>query len=387
MSNNRKIYLVQILTSVSIWMTLVCCIWNVGFCQNLSPIKLGVMSFCFSGAMALFNGLMAMMIKPTKAKTIMIVASLVDIMVYMLMYRTDIQKNAIFIYIFVVASCFSIISIAKDKMFAVISVQCSDNSEKIFKLLRFLGPILGGILTQLISYNNLMVLNVILLICALIIELGIVAVDTDEELEKEETHYIKTNFYDNNQKIFRIFLVMTFIITISIQMIDAQLATVFHIVDNAAAIFIGLCIGISGIGVFFISCFYEKYFVKESFFYAGFLGMGSLMMLAGWYFTVNHGANLLVVFLMFFLGGVCWQIVMSTHENIIKSVTDYDKMMMLFTIVGILVIFSYSIGAIVSGYIVKAIGIEKLYIGIGCVLVVTAGIGCVIKKILFPHKA
>lgn len=384
--NRTKIYGIQLFTSITIWITLVCCIWNIGYCEKISPIELGIMSFCFSGAMALFNGIMSMVIKPTKAKSIMIFAILLDIMTYILLWNTELDKNMVFVYVFVVASCYSIISIAKDKMFAVVSIECGECSEHIFKLLRFLGPILGGIIVKVLSFQQVMLLCIILLFASTLIAFTVEKTTTDEELVKTETHYVTTNFYDKNRKIFGIFLVMTFIITICIQMIDAQLATVFQLVNNVSAIHIGLCIGISGIGVYVISCFFEKYFTKEVFLYVGFIGMGILMVLAGNYFIRCESVLVWIIMCMFFFGGICWQIVMSTHENIIKSISDRDKMMLIFSVIGILIIFSYSLGAIASGYIVKSIGIEKMYILIGWILIEAAIIGKILISLIFPKK-
>ena len=374
MNNVKKLYAVQVLTSVSIWTTLVCCIWNIGYCNGITPVRLGVMSFCFSGAMALFNGLMSALIRPTSAKAVMISAAAADILINLLMHITPSDKNHVFVLIFLTASCFSIISIAKDKMLSVVSSESAGTSEKIFRLLRFTGPILGGIIVEILAYENIMILNMVLLFVSGIIMLAIERPQTDIEAEKQETHYITSDIYDKNRKVFVVFLSLTFVVTICIQMIDAQLAVVFREVSDVSAKHIGLCIGISGIGVFTIATFFERYFVKEIFFHAGMAAMGILMVASGLYFRHTTDAKLAMIFALFMFGGICWQTVMSTHENIIKSVRD-DTMMKLFTAVGIIIIFSYSTGALASGFIVQKIGIASLYILIGAVLFIAAVAG------------
>lgn len=385
MKNVKKLYAVQVLTSVSIWTTLVCCIWNIGYCNVISPVKLGIMSFCFSGAMALFNGLMSAIAKPTAAKTIMLTAAAIDILINFLMKITPSGSQHIYAYIFIIASCFSVISIAKDKLLSVESAESADKSEKIFKLLRFTGPILGGIITEFVAYDKIMILNMILLFIAGTIMLTLERPKTDTEKEKHETHYITSDIYNKNKHVFIVFLLLTFVVTTCIQMVDAQLAEVFREVNNVSAMHIGFCIGISGIGVFLISTFLEKFFVKEVFFHGGVAAMGILMVSAGLYFRNTANAKLTIIFIMFMLGGICWQTVMSTHENIIKSV-ETNSMMMLFSAVGIIVIFSYSAGALASGFIVEKIGVASMYILIGTILLSSALIGKLLTGILLRRN-
>lgn len=385
MKNVKKLFAVQIFTSVSIWTTLVCCIWNIGYCNGISPVKLGIMSFCFSGAMALFNGLMSAVIRPTAAKAIMLTAVAADILINFLTKITPSNNNRVYIYIFIIASCFSIISIAKDKLLSVESAESAEKSEKIFKLLRFTGPILGGIITECVAYDRIMITNMILLLIAGTIILTIERPKTDTEKQKHETHYITSDIYDKNKKVFIVFLILTFIVTICIQMVDAQLAEVFREVKDVSAMHIGFCIGISGIGVFLISTFFERFFVKEIFFHGGVAAMGILMAAAGCYFRNTENAKLTIIFVMFMLGGICWQTVMSTHENIIKSV-ETNSMMKLFSAVGIIVIFSYSTGALASGFIVEKIGVASMYILIGVILLSAAFTGKLLTEILLVRK-
>lgn len=382
-NNNKKIFIVQIITSISIWSTLVCFIWNIGYCHKLSPIMLGVMSFCFSGAMALFNGIMSVVIRPMKAKKIMIVAGIIDILIYSLLYFTPINNKIIFIMIFILSACYSVISISKDKMFSVLSTEYGNKSEIIFKILRFTGPILGGVIISIMSYKEVIILNIVLLVFAQIIMFIIDNCSTNNEVQKKENRYITSEFYNKNQNIFRVLFVMIFVLTVFIQVIDAQLVTVFRMADNVLPVYIGLCIGISGIGVLVISCFMEKNFIKEGYIYMGSIGMGALMIIAGNYLLICKEVHIIALIIMFFIGGICWQIVMSTLENIIKSITDYNKMMGLFSNIGIILMVSYSLGSLLSGVIVNVIGIERVYISIGYILITVAAIGYILVKMLF----
>ncbi|MCR5021530.1 MFS transporter [Ruminococcus sp.] len=385
MNNIKKLYAVQILSSVSIWTTLVCCIWNIGYCGNITPVRLGVMSFCFSGAMALFNGIMSAVLRPTTGKAAILAAAAADILVNLLMHITPSDQKRVFVYIFLTASCFSIISIAKDKLLASASAQSAEKSEKIFKLLRFTGPILGGIITGFATYERIMLINILFLFASAVIAITLEKPQDDTEKEKQETRYIASDKYDKNRNLFTVFLSLTFIVTICIQMVDAQLAEIFRAINNASAQHIGLCIGISGIGVFIISTFLERYFVKESFFQSGIAAMGILMAGAGIYFKNTENARLAVVFLIFMLGGICWQTVMSTLENIIKSVRD-NSMVKYFSAVGMIVIFSYSAGALASGFIVDKIGIASMYILIGIILIMSAIAGKILTGIVLGRN-
>ncbi len=385
MNNIKKLYAVQILSSVSIWTTLVCCIWNIGYCGGITPVRLGVMSFCFSGAMALFNGIMSAVLRPTSGKTAILAAAAADILVNYLMHITPSVQKRVFVYIFLTASCFSIISIAKDKLLASASAESADISEKIFKLLRFTGPILGGIITGLMPYERIMIMNMILLLAAAVIALTLKKPRDDTEKEKQETHYIVSDKYEKNKNVFTVFLSLTFVVTICIQMVDAQLAEVFRAVNDVSAHHIGFCIGISGIGVFLISTFLERFFVKEIFFHSGVAVMGILMTGAGLYFRNTENARLAVIFAMFMLGGICWQTVMSTLENIIKSVRD-GSMAKFFSAVGIIVIFSYSAGALASGYIADKIGVASMYILIGTILILSAITGKILTETVFGRN-
>ncbi|EGJ44841.1 hypothetical protein [Streptococcus sanguinis] len=385
-NKNARLYTVQVLSSLSIWITLVCCFWEIGFAQNLSPIQLGLMSFSFSGAMALFNAFMTVLVKPIYSKIIMLVTLAIDIVLYILLYTANLNKSIIYVYIFLIAACFSSVSISKDKIFEVTSLKGADASEKIFKFMRFIGPIVGGIIVEFFSFKHVMLMNVALLFLTVFATLTIESPLQDTELERTDSKYITSDIYEKNASAFRIFLVMAFIITVTIQMIDAQLVTVFRLITNVSAASFGLCIGISGIGVFFISSYFEKYFVKELFLYFGFLVMGALMIFAGSYFANHQTVPLLLVFYMFFIGGLSWQIIMTTQENIIKSISDRKKMLALFAIVGSILVVSYSLGALSSGFIVNKIGISTLYLWCGYILVMTGILGKVIVTALFKLR-
>ncbi|AND80132.1 MFS transporter [Streptococcus pantholopis] len=385
-NKNTRLYTIQLLSSLSIWITLVCCFWKIGFSQNLLPIKLGLMSFSFSGAMALFNALMMMLVKAIYSKIVMLITLIIDIVLYVLLYTANLNHNIIYIYIFLIAACFSSISISKDKIFEVTSLKGADVSEKIFKFMRFIGPIVGGIIVEFLNFKNIMLLNVALLFLSILTVLAIESPVTNIELEKTESKYITSNIYEKNAGVFHVFLLMAFIISITIQMIDAQLVTVFHLIANVSAVSFGLCIGISGIGVFLISSYFEKYFVRESFLYIGFLVMGILMIFAGSYFASHQTIPLLLIFSMFLIGGLSWQMIMTTQENIIKSISNRKKMLTLFSIIGIILVISYSLGALSSGFIVTKIGIATLYSWVGYALTITGVLGKIIVTTIFNSR-
>ncbi|MDT9524314.1 macrolide transporter [Streptococcus mutans] len=382
-NKNARLYTVQVLSSLSIWITLVCCFWEIGFAQNLSPIKLGLMSFSFSGAMALFNAFMTVLVKPIYSKIIMLVTLAIDIVLYILLYTANLNKSIIYVYIFLIAACFSSVSISKDKIFEVTSLKGADASEKIFKFMRFIGPIVGGIIVEFLNFKNIMLLNVILLFLSILAVLTVENPLMNIELEKTDTKYITSDTYEKNANVFHVFLVMAFVITITIQMIDAQLVSVFHLITNVSAASFGLCIGISGIGVFLISSYFKKYFVTELFLYIGFLAMGILMIFAGSYFASHQTIPLLLIFSMFLIGGLSWQLIMTTQENIIKSISNRKKMLTLFSVIGIILILSYSLGALSSGFIVNKIGIAALYTWGGYALAITGVLGKIIVTTIF----
>lgn len=381
MSENsvKKVLLIQILSSISIWMTLVSCIWEIGYCGKISPVSLGIMSFCFSGSMALFNGVMSMAIKPIHVKKYWLAAIIIDVITFIFLIHDELSRSEEFICIFIVSACFSVIGTAVDKYLEVISLEGIDTSEKIFKLLRFLGPILGGILVYWFHFKMLMMINICLYVLIAIVLIFVKAPIKNEALEKVETKYIDNRFYDAHEMIVKVLIVMTFVVTVCIQMVDAQLATLFRMVDLKSGAIIGICIGISGTGVFLISLLFEKYLVKEYLFYVGIISMGFLLCLAGGLFSLLNMTPIIGIMIIFLFGGIFWQIIMSTLENIIKSFTDKNKMMKYFSVVGSMIIVSYSFGAIVSGFIVRQIGILNMYIGIGIVLVMFGIIGRVIN--------
>ena len=73
---------------------------------------------------------------------------------------------------------------------------------------------------------------------------------------------------------------------------------------------------------------------------------------------------------------------MATQENIIKSIRNPSKMEFLFMIVGIILIISYSIGALLSGYIVMYTGVSSLYLWSGITLCTTGFFGKVLAKFI-----
>ncbi len=375
----KKVLAIQVLASISIWVTLVCCIWEIGYCKGISAVSLGIMSFCFSGSMALFNGIMSVLMKPIHVRKYWIVAMIIDVVAFGILKQDELSIVKAFMCIFVISACFSVIGTAVDKYLETTSLEGVAISEKIFKLLRFSGPILGGLLVYWYPFKTLMLFNMV--ICALIvlILLFVRVPKNNEPLEKVETKYIDSKFYDANENIVKVLIAMTFVVTICIQMVDAQLATLFRMVDIKNGSLIGICIGISGTGVFLISLFMEKYLVKEYLFYIGMVSMGFLLCLAGIVFSILNMTPIICIFTVFLFGGIFWQIIMSTLENVIKSFTSENTMMKYFSVVGSMIIVSYSVGALGSGFVVRQFGILKMYIGIGGVLVVIGTIGRIVN--------
>ena len=86
---------------------------------------------------------------------------------------------------------------------------------------------------------------------------------------------------------------------------------------------------------------------------------------------------------MFLIGGLSWQLIMTTQENIIKSISNRKKMLTLFSVIGIILILSYSLGALSSGFIVNKIGIAALYTWGGYALAITGVLGKIIVTTIF----
>ena len=382
MKNNYRIHIIQILVSLSIWITLVSTFWHIGFLRNLTTIELGILSFTFSGAMALFNGFATAIVKPHLGKKILLISLLLDIVLYFLLLVLNNNLLVCYGLIFLISGIFSVVSITKDKILNATSTNGTKISEIIFKFSRFSGPIIGGVTAYYFTWEAIILLNIVLLGFALALSTWIKNISYDKVLEIAEVVYIKSDRYKHNRFLLILFFVMLFVITFIIQVIDAQLVTVFREIKGVTALEFGLCIGISGIGVFVISTWFEKYLIKENYIFLGFLFIGLLMLSAGHYLSTNSDYTVLPLFIMFLVGGLCWQIIMATQENIIKSIRNPSKMEFLFMIVGIILIISYSIGALLSGYIVMYTGVSSLYLWSGITLCTTGFFGKVLAKFI-----
>lgn len=367
---NKNIFLVQILTSFAIWIFLVFILYNIGLLQNCTPVQLGIISFCFSGAMALVNGLGAAFIKYRSAKLSILIGSLVSIFIIILFYNIAIPIIQ-YILIFLIASCYSLISIGKDKIVENEEQRFDKLNERIFRIIRFLGPTVGGIVVYFFTYKEVLLIILGLYVLSLLFMIGI-KLEGEVFKERLENQFIKTNKYEKNPRLIKSFIVLSFIVTLFIQVIDAQLVTLFKYSNLMLSTYIGVCIGCSGIGVFIIAEFFESKLVKEKLLYSSCFCLGILLFLAGNYMEYFEEIKILLIILVFFSGGLCWQIIMGTFENIIKSYKNKDLMMRVFTIVGILTLISYSTGALISGFLVNILKIYLVYIIAGIVLFISA---------------
>ncbi|WP_238861412.1 MFS transporter [Clostridium sp. YIM B02569] len=367
---NKNIFLVQILTSFAIWIFLVFILYNIGLLQNCTPVQLGIISFCFSGAMALVNGLGSAFIKYRSAKSCILIGLLISILIIISFYNiaTPIIQ---YVLIFLISSCYSLISIGKDKIVENGEQKFDKINERIFRIIRFLGPIVGGILVYFFTYKEVLLIISVLYILSL---LFMISIKLEGEVFKErlENKFIKTNKYEKNPRLIKSFFVLSFIVTLFIQVIDAQLVTLFKYSNLMLPTYIGVCIGCSGIGVFIIAEFFESKLVKEKLLYISCFCLGVLLFLAGSYMEYFGEIKIFLIILIFSIGGLCWQVVMGTFENIIKSYKNKDLMMRIFTIVGILTLISYSTGALISGFLVNILRIYLVYIIAGVVLLVSA---------------
>ena len=136
MKNNYRIHIIQILVSLSIWITLVSTFWHIGFLRNLTTIELGILSFTFSGAMALFNGFATAIVKPHLGKKILLISLLLDIVLYFLLLVLNNNLLVCYGLIFLISGIFSVVSITKDKILSATLL----TEQRLVKLfLSFLG--------------------------------------------------------------------------------------------------------------------------------------------------------------------------------------------------------------------------------------------------------
>lgn len=381
MLHKKYLFTIQIFSSLAIWSILVAALYYIAMENNFTPVQLGILSFCFSGAMALFNGLMAMFILPGKAKRYMVCGSIISIISLFPLFELR-GTNAVFPVIFIIASCYSVISVGKDKILATISVKEQQTGEFIFKLLRFLGPMFGGVIAFLVDFKYVLMLDMIFYVISLLFILLLKRCENDKEIGRIDNRYMITEKYETNPIYMKIFLAMVFAITFCIQITDAQLVSIFKRSIDASALTIGVCIGISGIGVFFISMFLEKFMNKEIYFFIAFLCMGAVLFCAGFYIISVQSLSVYPMILLFFLGGIFWQIALSTLENMIKSYLDQKKKNHIFSIIGGILIISYSAGALSSGVFVETFGLGPVYFILASILFISVFTSVVIMKLI-----
>lgn len=370
-SEKVSLDLVESAGAIIIWTFFVFLLFNRGFQENYSPIQLGVVSLLFSGTMALLNGIIPNCIKAGKEKAYLVLALILEMIACVLLFST----HGFFLILFIViveAACYSIITESKKALLERKNQHHS--TDFIFKLFRMLGPVLGGIV--ILVFPPLMAIVYILLIGIAGIA---ITIRVDSVRAERATGKVSGEWADRNDEKFKEsrtylsqFLVVVALITFSIQVVDAQLITVFHRVDAVNALVVGCCIGCSGVGVFVISIFLEKYISKLDYFFVSVLLMGVILTVTGIYIGLPGKVGFFPLIPLFFCGGIFWQTVMTFLENVIKSVRDETIKNHYFQSVGIIILVTYSLGAFSSGFLVQLFTIKNVYVFLGLLLFVVS---------------
>ena len=378
MKNKEKIILdvIESIGAIIVWLFFVFLLYERGYRDNYSPILLGIVSLFYSGSIALFNGIFPNLIAEKKEKVFMFLAL---IMQGIATISIQFVHHIALVIIITLIQGISFSALSEAKKLILIRNNYIFNDEFIFKLFRMVGPMLAGIMAAILSEKT----RVLYVSALAVVGSFLIVILNEKGMEKQseirrgaaENHHLEMDdIHYNPYTLIGLSCVLTF----CIQVVDAQLITVFKNVENLGIEMIGICIGCSGIGVFLISIFFEQKIKSIMVYMSSVICMGIVLLVGGTYLIDANYLSGYLLMCLFFCGGVFWQISMTFLENMIKSVSDEEKRNSLFGVVGICTLITYSLGAAISGLFVLIFGIGKVYLLLGCAIL----LGTVVTFIL-----
>lgn len=380
MKNKEKIILdiIESISAIIVWFFFVFLLYERGYKDNYSPILLGIVSLFYSGSIALFNGIFPNVIRKKYEKIFMLFGVIMEgIAAILIQYVHHIA--VVLIVILIQGISFSAVSEAKK--YILIRKKYIFNNEFVFKLFRMVGPILAGIMAAILS-EKMRIIYVIMLVLLgifLIVILNEKVMGIQSRIRSKESDDNYSNRKEISYNPYNM-IGLSSLLTFGIQVVDAQLITVFKTVENLRIEMIGTCIGCSGISVFLIAIFLEQKIKSVKIYMSSVISMGIILLVGGNYIINTNHLSGYVLMILFFCGGGCWQISMSFLENMINSISNKEKRSSLFDVVGLSTLITYSLGAAISGILVLIFDIGYIYFLLGCSFLLGTAVTYIMNK-------
>jgi len=375
------------LQSIAPWLILLSVLVLVGFKWQATPLQVGIVVTCFSGSMAL-SDLLGESLEKFSPKVSLTVFSIVQVIsIYLI--SVSVHFWQIYILLIVTGLLIGCISAQMNRILKRIISENNDNladeyDEEIFLLFRFLGPVIGSVLLFMLDVSYILLMPIFLYATALLpmffISLGSRNVEKTTP-NKQEVNEVSISYREIVNYIIKtpeIWIGFLLIISSSfiVSMADSQLVHLFRELKYQSGEVIGMVMGSSGVGVYIVNVWLRKKETTKNMnnMIIALFGL-ALIFIFIWLGLYYQFSQSFLYIILFFGGGIFWQLGMHSYMNQIEKVAQGALQERVMIIFGMLVLATYLLAPLLGGISVMSIGITTTFAICGISLTV---VGCLI---------
>ena len=263
----------------------------------------------------------------------------------------------------------------------------------LFQLVKVIGPMIGGSVAGIFSPNISIALNAIAFTISAILITRIKMHETETTVEQEN---IKSGFLQSwkegwqivlNSNILVASLLFGIFITFSIQMVDAQIVTLFSEVFPNKPGFTGWAISAIGFGSLLMVIFLNRLKIICKF--GWFFGAGSLLigvMTAGFGFLLNYNFIALAIALSI-IGGIGNGLSYTAVNYLIQSEPPKEAIGRVTGIIDSLMSILFIAGPLLGGLFITQFGVMITFKSIGFALTIIGMTGICLQNVIWKQKS
>lgn len=262
----------------------------------------------------------------------------------------------------------------------------------LFQLVKVIGPLIGGSVAGIFSPNISILLNAIAFMISgiLLARIKVQEIETSVEIEVTQSGFIgswKEGWQIVlNSKILLASIVFGIFSVLTIQMIDAQIVTLFSEVFPNKPGFTGWAISAIGIGSLFVVILLNK--LKKISKFGWFFGTGSLLigiMTVGFGFLSDYNFIVLTIFLSI-IGGIGNGLTFTAVNYIIQTEPPEEAIGRVTGIIDSLMSILFIVGPLLGGLLITHLGVLTAFKTIGLALSVIGMSGIFLQNIIWNQN-
>lgn len=261
----------------------------------------------------------------------------------------------------------------------------------LFQLVKVIGPLMGGSVAGIFSPNVSIAINAIAFMISgiLLTRIKVQEIETSVEIEATQSGFLgswKEGWQIVlNSKVLLASIIFGIFSVLTIQMIDAQIVSLFSEVFPNKPEFTGWAISAIGIGSLFVVILLNK--LKKISKFGWFFGTGSLLigvMTVGFGFLSDFNFIVLAIFLSI-IGGIGNGLTFTAVNYIIQTEPPKEAIGRVTGIIDSLMSILFIAGPLLGGLLITQLGVLTAFKTIGLALSIIGMVGIILQSIIWKQ--